>query len=66
MLTMLSQNAISDFKKCWKTEFNKELSDAEAQQQGERFLRLFSMIYRPIPRAWVEKQKKDEIRVKDV
>ena len=45
----LSQQAIEDFKKIFKKEYGEDISDAEAEEMAIRFLRLFSLIYRPIP-----------------
>lgn len=46
----LSQDAIEELKNIYQEEYNKPLSDAEALEMGLRLLRLFEIIYRPIPR----------------
>jgi len=45
----LSQQAIEDFKKVYKKEYGEDISDAEAEEMATRFLRLFNLIYQPIP-----------------
>lgn len=45
----LSREAIEEFKKIYQEEFGKAISDAEAIEAGLRVLRLFQVIYRPIP-----------------
>jgi len=45
----LSQKAIEEFKQAYLDEFKEELSDAQAQEIGERLIALFRIICRPIP-----------------
>ncbi len=45
----LSKKAIEEYKEIYKKEFGEEISDGEAQEQGENLIRLFKVIYRPIP-----------------
>ncbi len=45
----LSKEAIEDYKKAFKEEFGEDLSDEEAMELGCDLLRLFQIIYRPIP-----------------
>lgn len=56
---MLSKQAISDYKKIYKAEFGVELTDAEASEQSTKLLRIFRLIYKPISREWLRKEKKD-------
>lgn len=51
---MLSDQAIAEFKEIYKHEFAEDISDNEAKEKGERLLRLFSLIYKPIPKDWIE------------
>jgi len=46
----LSKEAIEEFKKIYREEFGKKISDEEAQEKGQRLLSLFKIIYRPIPK----------------
>jgi len=57
---MLTQQAISDFKAIYKKEFGEDLSDQEANIKGESLLRLFSIIYKPIPKDWIKRVLKEE------
>lgn len=41
---MLSQKAIKDFKKIWKDEFGRDISIAEAEEQGTRLLKFFELL----------------------
>lgn len=47
---MLSQKAISDFKKIWKKEFKEEISDEKAEEKGLELLKFMKLIYKPIPK----------------
>ena len=48
-LHRLSPDAIREYKEIYKAEFGIELTDAEAEEQGLRLLRLFSLLLRPLP-----------------
>ncbi len=45
----LSEEAITELKEIHRKEFGENLSDDEAAEIGERLLRLFQIIYRPLP-----------------
>ena len=45
----LAPEAIREYKEIYKAEFGFELTDAEAEEQGLRLLRLFSLLLRPFP-----------------
>lgn len=45
----LSQDAIEEFKKIYQEEYGRTLSDAEAIEMSQRLLRLFQIIYHPLP-----------------
>lgn len=55
---MLSQQAISEYMEIYKKSFGEEISTDEATNQGEKLLRLFKLIYRPVPANWQEVLKK--------
>ncbi len=55
---MLSQKAIDEYKTIYKKEFGKDITDAEAAEQGMKLLRLFKIIYRPIPKGWPKEYDK--------
>jgi len=41
---MLSDKAIQEYKEIFKTEFNQDLTDAEAREQGERLIKFFELL----------------------
>lgn len=41
---MLSDKAIQEYKEIFKNEFNQELTDAEAKEQGERLVNFFELL----------------------
>ncbi len=51
---MLSQEALSDFKKIWLEEMGEEISDERATELGVNLLTLFDHIYRPVKKKWLE------------
>lgn len=51
---MISQEALNDFKKIWREQFNEDVSDAEAMEQATKLLTLMNAIYRPIKKEWLD------------
>ena len=49
-MKVLSQKAVTDFQAAYKKANGREISYDEAQRQGLQLLRLFQLIYRPIPK----------------
>jgi hypothetical protein len=47
---MLSDKAIEKYRRIYKKEYGKEISTEEAREQGENLVRLFKVIYKPIPK----------------
>jgi hypothetical protein len=45
----LNQNAIDEFRAIYKKQFGEEISEDDAQEMGLRLLKLFQIIYRPLP-----------------
>ena len=45
----LSRQAIQEYKEIYKKEFGEEISDAQAEEQALRVLRLFRLLLRPLP-----------------
>ncbi len=41
---MLPDKAIKEYKEIFKDEFGQDLTDSEAQEQGERLLRFFKTL----------------------
>lgn len=50
---MLSQRALQEFKQIWKEEYQEEISDEFAAENGSNLLVLFDNIYRPIKKDWL-------------
>lgn len=57
---MLSKKAINDYMELYKKEFGREISYKEAEIQGISLLRLFKLIYKPIPKEWFEQIMKSK------
>jgi len=54
----LSKQAIREFKSIYKEEFREDISDYEAYELAANLLRLFKIIYRPIPKEKKKEEKK--------
>ena len=57
---MLSKKAIAEYRQIYQEEFGKEISYAEALEQGTKLLSLMRVVYRPIPAIQVNKSKEYE------
>ena len=57
---MLSKKAIDEFKQLYKEKYSEELNDFVASEAANRLIRMFDVVYRPIPKAWEEQYKKIE------
>lgn len=57
----LPPKAIIEYQKLFKQEFGQELTYEEAETQGRKLLRLFQIIYKPIPKKWVKVLKGGEL-----
>ncbi len=55
---MLSKKAITEYQEIYKKEFGVEINEQEAKEQGTSLLRLFKLIYQPIPKVWLEEKPK--------
>jgi hypothetical protein len=51
---MLTQKDIEEFRTLYKNHFGKEISNAEAYEQGTRLLNMLRIVYKPIPKSAVE------------
>ena len=49
--TMISDQALQEFKMIWKAETGQDIGDKEALDAAVALLHLFDVIYRPIPKA---------------
>jgi len=63
---MLSEKAIASFQQIYRQEFGAEISRDEAIAMGTKLLRLFKLIYQPLPKEWLEelitKSRKEEVK----
>lgn len=63
---MLSEKAIASFQQVYRQEFGTEINRDEAVAMGTKLLRLFKLIYQPIPKEWLDelitKSKKEEVK----
>lgn len=46
---MLSEKAVEEYRQIYKERFGTDLALEEARERAERFMRLFQVVYRPIP-----------------
>lgn len=46
---MLSDKAVEEYRQIYKEKFGTELALKEARKEAEQLIRLFQVIYRPIP-----------------
>lgn len=49
MNRQISNEAVLEYQKIYKQEFGEEISFEEALEQGMKLLRLFDIIYKPVP-----------------
>jgi len=54
---MLSKQAILDYKTIFQEEVGEELTYELANEKATKFLRLFKMIYQPVPKEYLKKIK---------
>jgi hypothetical protein len=57
--TMISDQALQEFKMIWRDETGLEITDKEALDAAVALLHLFDVIYRPIPKGWSDKYEKE-------
>ena len=44
----ISNEAIEEYQRIYKSEFGEDITFEEAKEQGNKLLRLFDIIYKPI------------------
>ncbi len=54
---MLSQQAVVEYQQIFKKVYGEEINTQAAMEQGERLLRLFKLIYRPVTKKFLDKYK---------
>ena len=58
--TMISEQALQEFKTIWRDETGLEITDKEALDAAVALLHLFDVIYRPIPKVWSDEYEKQD------
>ena len=59
---MISDAALTEFKKIWKEEFKEDISDELAMEHATKLLTLMDAVYRPIKKEWLKELKnKDNV-----
>lgn len=56
-MNILSQKAVMDYQAAFKKVHGKDISYDEAQRQGLQLLRLFQLVYQPIPKGVMKDEK---------
>ena len=56
---MLPKEAVVEYQEIYKKVYGKEISYERALEQGTKLIRLFEIIYHPIPKEWREKLQAD-------
>lgn len=62
---MLSEEALKEFQKIYKEEYGVDIDEATAEDLGYNLLVLFSHIYKPVKKEWMDKldeQEKEKIK----
>ena len=58
---MVSKEALEEYKRIYKDQFGKDISDEKALDQAIKLLTLVDMVYRPIKKDWLKEfEKKDK------
>jgi hypothetical protein len=57
--TMISDQALQEFKTIWRDETGLEITDKEALDAAVALLHLFDVIYRPISKDWSDEYEKE-------
>jgi hypothetical protein len=57
---MLSEEALKEFQKIYKEEYGVDIDETTAEDLGYNLLVLFSHIYKPVKKEWVEKLDEQE------
>lgn len=54
---MLSKQAIMEYQAIYKKVYGEDISYEQAMEKGTQLLRLFQLIYQPIPKDWLKRLK---------
>lgn len=50
----LSKEAVEEFMRLYKKEYGEDISYDKASEKATKLLRLFKIIYKPIPKEWIK------------
>jgi hypothetical protein len=56
---MLSEEALQEFKRIYKEEYNTDISEKDAAELAIGLLGYFNKVFRPIKRSWLQKVTQD-------
>ncbi len=56
----ISNEAVEEYQRIYKSEFGMEIPSEEAKEQGIKLLILFDIIYKPIPVEALNKYKNEK------
>ena len=59
---MISREALGEYKKIYKKQFGKNISDAEALEQATKLLNLMKIVYKPMTREEFERFSKQQTK----
>ena len=62
---MISDAALSDFKKIWADEFGTEIPDEVAVEEAINLLTMFNTVYRPLKESDVADYENDNEKSED-
>lgn len=51
---VLPDKAIKEYKEIYKDVYGTHISDSDAREEAYKLIRLYQIIYRNIPKAWLE------------
>jgi hypothetical protein len=55
---MISKEQLEEFKKIYKKEFGKDISDKEALESATKLMRLVEIVYKPMTQEEYDKVQK--------
>ena len=61
---MISKEAIEEFKVLYKKVYGEDISDQEALKRATNLLNLYSIVYSPVKKEWLEELDENNDRAK--
>lgn len=59
-MILLPKEAVEEYQKIYQDIYGKKISYTNALEGGIKLLRLFKLIYHPLPKEWVEEIEKEK------